>query len=202
VVRGCEGKGFYFYPQLSKTEAGVLFLIMKITFVIGGARSGKSSVALKEASMLKGQKAYIATAQALDKEMKERIEKHKKERGADWDTYEEPLKVVDLISKLKNKHEVVLLDCLTIWLSNTILGNSDIKMEMERMIAALKNLQLATCNLQRIFIISNEVGMGIVPENELARRFRDMAGQLNQKIAETADEVYLVTAGIPMKIKS
>lgn len=170
---------------------------MKVTFVIGGARSGKSSFALKEASKCSGQKAYIATAQALDDEMKERIERHKRERGDEWNTFEEPLKIAGLIPDLAGKYKVVLLDCLTIWLSNSMMTDADVKNEIEELINTLRITHYAS----RLFIVSNEVGMGIVPENKLARQFRDLAGMLNQKVAEIADEVYLVTAGIPIKIK-
>jgi len=172
----------------------------RITFVIGGARSGKSSFALREAAKIEGRKAYIATAQALDDEMTERIRKHKDERGAEWDTFEEPVKVPEIIADIKDKYSVIALDCLTIWLSNMMCSNIGCNTKIDDLITVLKNSQLSTLN-SRLFIVSNEVGMGIVPENELARRFRDMAGFLNQKAAEIADEVYLVTAGIPTKIK-
>ena len=176
---------------------------MNITFIIGGARSGKSSFALNEASKIEGQKIYIATAEALDEEMKERIEKHRKERGNDWDTCEEPVNISDLLLTMNNKGNAVLLDCLTIWLSNILLraenaeqGHESPEESIRKFIDSLKKL-----NGPELFIVSNEVGAGIVPENKLARRFRDLAGTLNQQVAEIADEVYLVTAGIPVKIK-
>lgn len=168
-----------------------------ITFIIGGARSGKSLFALQKASALPGSKAYIATAQALDDEMKERIEKHKKERTEEWMTFEEPLNISALIKDIQGKYDVILLDCLTLWLSNLMLNNFDTNKEIERLINALR----LTPNAPHMFIVSNEVGMGIVPDNELSRRFRDLSGYLNQKVAEIADEAYLVTAGIPIKIK-
>lgn len=167
----------------------------KIIFITGGARSGKSSFALKEALKIKGTKAYIATALALDEEMKERIERHKKDRGDDWDTYEEPLRISDVIKKIKGEYEAVVLDCLTLWLSNLIHAEVNVKSEIESFISSLVTRHSS------LFIISNEVGMGIVPENELAREFRDMAGLLNQRVAEISDEVYLVVTGIPVKIK-
>jgi len=182
----------------------------KIIFITGGARSGKSSFALNEASKIKGQKAYIATAEALDSEMKKRIERHKKGRGNDWDTFEEPIKIADLIKTVGDKYKVVLVDCLTLWLSNilTRAQNTEhrtqiIEDNIQRLIDVSKDFSVCSlgsgfCNL---YVVSNEVGMGIVPDNKLAREFRDWAGFLNQKIAETADEVYLVTAGIPMRIK-
>ena len=166
-----------------------------ITFIIGGARSGKSSFALQKASALPGSKAYIATAQALDNEMRERIEKHKKERPEEWMTFEEPLNISALIKDIQDKHDVILLDCLTLWLSNLMLNNLDLEKEIDLFCSSLFTVNSFT------FIVSNEVGMGIVPENELSRRFRDLSGYLNRKVAEIADEVYLVTAGIPIKIK-
>lgn len=189
----------------------------RIVFITGGARSGKSSFALGEAEKIEGRKAYIATAQALDDEMKERIEKHRKERGVDWDTFEEPLKVSEIIADIKDKYSVIVLDCLTLWLSNIILQSKNTTPQINDLLHELKNLSrsrssnrskrlnglndLSGLNSLNFFIVSNEVGMGIVPENELARKFRDTAGFLNQKAAEIADEAYLVTAGIPIKIK-
>lgn len=171
--------------------------INKITFVIGGARSGKSSFALSRASAYAGKKAYIATAQAFDAEMEERIAKHKKERGSDWDTIEEPLCIAKTIKSISGKYEAIVIDCLTLWLSNLLCGEADIENEVEAFFDSL----LITHHSSQLYIVSNEVGMGIVPDNELARRFRDMAGRLNQKMAAVADEVYLVAAGIPVRIK-
>lgn len=166
-----------------------------IIFILGGARSGKSSFALNEASKIKGQKAYIATAEALDSEMQQRIEEHKRNRGNDWDTFEEPIEIVSLIKDIHKKYDVILIDCLTLWLSNLMHSNKKIENEIQSFCSSLFTVH---CSL---FTVSNEVGMGIVPDNEVARRFRDFAGFLNQKISEIADEVYLVTAGIPVKIK-
>ncbi|MEW6067676.1 MAG: bifunctional adenosylcobinamide kinase/adenosylcobinamide-phosphate guanylyltransferase [Nitrospirota bacterium] len=167
----------------------------KIVFITGGARSGKSSFAIAEASKIKGKKAYIATAEAIDKEMKDRIKKHKKQRGDDWYTHEEPIKISGVIKKIKDGYSVIVLDCLTLWLSNIMHTNLEIETEIEHLISSL-----VTCHSSRVYIVSNEVGMGIVPENEMARRFRDYAGILNQKVAEVSDEAYMVVAGIPMKI--
>ncbi len=179
---------------------------MKIVFVIGGAKSGKSSFALKEASGVDGRKVYVATAEALDDEMKKRIESHKIERDSDWDTYEEPVEISGALPGLQSKYSVILLDCLTIWLSNVLLrgeiGAPDHKSpdeSIEGLVACLTGLNSESDSV--LYIVSNEVGAGIVPENKLARKFRDLAGTLNQKIAEIADEVYLVAAGIPIQIK-
>ncbi|TAN45182.1 MAG: bifunctional adenosylcobinamide kinase/adenosylcobinamide-phosphate guanylyltransferase [Nitrospirae bacterium] len=166
-----------------------------ITFIIGGARSGKSSLALKKASDKQGKKAYIATAQAFDDEMKARIEKHKKERSAEWDCFEEPLELARLLSGLQGKYEVLLIDCLTLWLSNIMLAEKSIEDEIDSLIVSLNGIDSS------LFLVSNEVGLGIVPDNPLGRRFRDLAGTLNQRVAAAADDVYLVAAGIPVKIK-
>ena len=166
-----------------------------VTFVIGGARSGKSSFALKEGSALAGKKAYVATAEALDAEMKARIEKHREERSEEWITFEEPLNIARLIEDIHEKHDVIIIDCLTVWLSNLMMNDKNVEKEIGSFCSALYS-QRST-----LFIVSNELGMGIVPDNELARRFRDIAGAMNQKIASLADNVYLVTAGIPVKIK-
>jgi adenosylcobinamide kinase/adenosylcobinamide-phosphate guanylyltransferase len=168
-----------------------------ITFILGGARSGKSRFALEKASACTGKKIYIATAQAIDDEMKERIKKHKEERSEDWITFEEPLNISVMISDTNKKNDIIIVDCLTLWLSNLLLTAKDIEFEIVNFIDALR----FTHHASRIFIISNEVGLGIVPDNALSRRFRDLSGYLNQRVAAIADEVYLVTAGIPLKIK-
>jgi adenosylcobinamide kinase/adenosylcobinamide-phosphate guanylyltransferase len=168
----------------------------KLIFIIGGVRCGKSAYALKEASKISGRKAYIATAEALDEEMEERIERHKRQRGDKWVTYEEPIKVADVIKKLEGKYSVIVIDCLTLWLSNSMHAGLNIKAEIEYLISSI-----LTPHLPLMYIVSNEVGMGIVPENEIARKFRDMAGVLNQKMAEVSDTVYMMVSGIPIKIK-
>ncbi|MEW6162224.1 MAG: bifunctional adenosylcobinamide kinase/adenosylcobinamide-phosphate guanylyltransferase [Nitrospirota bacterium] len=182
--------------------------MQKIIFITGGARSGKSTFALKEASKISGKKAFIATAVGAygdtplqDGEMKERIENHKSHRGKDWDIYEEPLKIADIIKKIVGEYSIIIIDCLTLWLSNLMHSNLNIEKEIEDLIGALIDLSLVTSHLSQMYIVSNEVGMGIVPDNKLARRFRDMAGLLNQKIAEVANEFYMVVAGIPIRVK-
>jgi adenosylcobinamide kinase/adenosylcobinamide-phosphate guanylyltransferase len=191
-----------------------------IIFITGGARSGKSSFGLKLAEdrlkalglkeknnsleetsifSLQPKKAYIATAQAFDEEMKDRIEKHRQQRGNDWHTVEEPFDIVGALNKLK-EYPVILLDCLTLWISNLMLNNIDIQREIEQFLNTI-NSSAFSFQPSALIIISNEVGMGIVPENELARRFRDIAGMFNQKVAENSDEVYFVVSGMPIKIK-
>jgi len=168
----------------------------RITLVIGGAKSGKSLYALNRASAYPGAKAYVATAQAFDAEMEERIKKHKMERGDGWHTFEEPLGIAATLKEITETHDVIVIDCLTLWLSNLLLGDADREKEIKSFLSSL-----VVRHSSQVFIVSNEVGQGIVPDNALSRQFRDLAGHLNQKVAHIADEVYLITAGIPMRIK-
>lgn len=172
----------------------------KLIFVTGGARSGKSAFALDLANSIGKKKCYLATAQALDSEMEDRIAKHKTERGDGWDCVEEPLQVVEKIQELKGRCDLILFDCLTLWLSNLMLESQESevrgqKSEVENLISACKKFNGTTV------VVSNEVGLGIVPDNALARRFRDLAGTANQLFAKAADEAYFVVSGIPMKLK-
>jgi adenosylcobinamide kinase/adenosylcobinamide-phosphate guanylyltransferase len=169
----------------------------EIVFVLGGTRSGKSSFALREASRIEGRKLFVATAQAYDEEMEERIAKHRSERKDDWETLEEPIDLAGAVRVACQTHHVAIVDCLTIWLSNLMGAEGDIEKAQDEFIESLKG---APGSLS-LFIVSNEVGMGIVPENAMARQFRDLAGRLNQRVAEVASRVFFVAAGIPMKIK-
>ena len=169
----------------------------KITLVLGGARSGKSSYALDLAKKYK-KVAFIATCLGLDKEMRERIKIHKESRPKYWETFEEPKDLAGLISKLNNGFDCILIDCLTLLVSNLILsGNSQqqILKEVEKLMFILNKKK------SRVILVSNEVGLGIVPDNKLGRIFRDIAGKVNQLIAKEAREVYFTISGIPMKIK-
>ncbi len=170
----------------------------RIYFVTGGARSGKSAFAEQIARGIGGRRAYLATAQALDAEMVARIEHHRRRRGSAWDTFEEPLAVDELLRKLSDRYDVIMLDCLTLWLSNVIAhaaGDDAVAARSALLVRALREIATAC------IVVSNEVGLGIVPDNPLARRFRDLAGFLNQQVAGIADEAYLLASGIPVKIK-
>jgi adenosylcobinamide kinase/adenosylcobinamide-phosphate guanylyltransferase len=170
----------------------------RIYFITGGARSGKSAFAETIAGTMNGKRAYLATAQALDAEMVARIEHHRARRGDAWDTYEEPLAVAELVRKLNGRYEVLLLDCLTLWLSNIIARSEhdgDIGAQIDDLTAAVREFSGTA------IVVSNEVGLGIVPDNPLARRFRDIAGLANQRIAQASDQAYFLAAGIPVKIK-
>ncbi|MDY7031073.1 MAG: bifunctional adenosylcobinamide kinase/adenosylcobinamide-phosphate guanylyltransferase [Thermodesulfobacteriota bacterium] len=168
-------------------------------FVTGGARSGKSSFAYNLAESMSIHRAYIATAQPLDEEMKERIEKHRKARGPGWDTIEEPIKLVDILSDIKKSYDLVLIDCITLWISN-LLGLYD--ESAEYVLDDVKKLvhvcQGIDCHL---IFVSNEVGMGIVPENPLARLFRDISGKTNQMLADISSSAYCMVSGLPLQVK-
>jgi len=173
-------------------------MVKKMIFITGGARSGKSRFALDYANRHFSKKLYLATCEVLDEEMALRVEKHKKMRGKEWNTIEEPVEVVDNIDEYSDKVEVVLLDCITLWLSNLLMGqNSDAKImdEVDRFINTIKQNQTS------FIIVSNEVGMGIVPPEPLGRRFRDLSGLVNQKIADVAETVIFMVSGIPMYLK-
>jgi len=165
-----------------------------LTFVIGGARSGKSAHAERLIARLPAPWTYIATAQAFDDEMRERIAIHRDRRGSEWRTVEAPLDLAAALAKVPDG-QPLLLDCLTLWLSNHILADHDIEAEA----AAL--LDLLSKPRGPWFVVSNEVGMGIVPDNALARRFRDEAGRINQRVAAVADTVLFMAAGLPLKVK-
>jgi adenosylcobinamide kinase/adenosylcobinamide-phosphate guanylyltransferase len=170
----------------------------KTIFITGGARSGKSAFAEKLAADRAGRRAYLATAQALDAEMVARIEHHRRRRGDSWDTFEEPLAVAELIGKLNGRYDILLLDCLTLWLSNIIArheNDGDITSLVGSLAMAVKAFH------GTVIVVSNEVGLGIVPDNPMARRFRDIAGFANQPLAHASDEAYFLAAGIPVKIK-
>jgi adenosylcobinamide kinase / adenosylcobinamide-phosphate guanylyltransferase len=169
-----------------------------VTYISGGSRSGKSSHALELASTFAGRKAFIATAQALDDEMCERIRKHQQDRSDQFLTVEEPLDLAATLARLPSEVEVAVIDCLTLWLSNLMHYHGDGKESFPEIEAFLHALDDPGCTL---IIVSNEVGMGIVPANELSRRFRDLAGRLNQQVAAKADRALVVISGIPLVLK-
>lgn len=163
-----------------------------VTLVLGGARSGKSRFA---ESLLAGGGTYIATAEARDDEMCARIEAHRNRRGPSWRTVEAPLDIVEALDLADVDGRPVLLDCLTLWLSNAMEADRDVGREVGRLTDCL-------CALDSpVVVVSNEVGQGIVPANALARRFRDEAGAANQAVAAIADQVFFVTAGLPARLK-
>ena len=165
----------------------------------GGARSGKSSFAQKMAEGLPGRRVYLATAQALDREMEQRIAKHQADRGSAWHaTIEEPLNLTDALQQASTDFDIILVDCITLWLSN-LMGRDDqdqqILAEIDKLAASLNRLPAT------IILVSNEVGLGLVPEHPLGRRFRDLAGLANQRLARACREVYFTIWGLPQKLK-
>jgi adenosylcobinamide kinase/adenosylcobinamide-phosphate guanylyltransferase len=167
---------------------------MAIILVTGGARSGKSTRAEARARAFPGRPVYIATAEALDGEMRERIAKHRARRGTEWLERETPLQLVAALDETDGGG-ARLVDCLTLWLTNLMLADCDWEKEASALVEALVRQK------SPVVLVTNEVGLGIVPDNVLARRFRDAAGILNQMVARAADEVEFVVAGIPMRVK-
>ncbi|MBL8906817.1 MAG: bifunctional adenosylcobinamide kinase/adenosylcobinamide-phosphate guanylyltransferase [Rhizobiales bacterium] len=167
----------------------------KSLLVLGGARSGKSAYAESRAAAHAGDKIYIATAEVTDAEMGERIRHHQDRRGKGWLTVEAPLDLSAALRELDAPNRVILIDCVTVWINNLIFHDRAVEPAVADFCAALSQAE------GKIIMVSNEVGFGIVPENVLARRFRDLAGRANQSIAATADEVVLVVAGLPLTMK-
>ena len=169
--------------------------VTKSLLVLGGARSGKSKFAQSLAEESGRQPVLIATAEALDSEMTERIARHAAARNARWALVEEPVALVETLQREARLDRIVVVDCVTLWLSKLLLRDADV-------VAAARDLAQSIAGLAGpVVFVSNEVGSGIVPENALARRFRDAQGLLNQSLAEACEAVVLVTAGIPLCLK-
>lgn len=170
----------------------------KLILVLGGARAGKSTFALRVAKEHAGAGSvtFIATAQALDDEMAQRIARHREERPAHWSTIEEPFQLDDALIKSSNS-DVAIVDCLTLFVSNWLLRDDAPKLQetVESFLATVRS------QTQTVICVSNEVGLGLVPETPLGRTFRDLLGRVNQQFAEAADEVYLLVAGLPLRLK-
>lgn len=171
---------------------------MALTLVLGGARSGKSGYAQRAAETWASARnvtpVYLATAEPGDDEMAERIERHRQDRGGGWRTLEAPLDLPGALADL-GEADVVVIDCLTLWLANAMAEPDGHAARADQLLRALSECPA------RLWVVSNEVGWGIVPDNALARAFRDAAGRLHQAIAEAADEVVLVVAGLPLPLK-
>ncbi len=169
------------------------------TLILGGCRSGKSRLALDRAAALsKAAKGFIATCVPRDAEMHDRVTRHQQERGADWRTLEVPLDLAHGIQELAATVDVLVVDCLTLWISNLLLDDQRAPLLDRDITALLDVLRQPPCS---IILVSNEVGMGVVPDNAMGRRFRDTAGRLNQQVAEVVDQVIWSMAGIPVPIK-
>lgn len=169
----------------------------QIILITGGARSGKSKYAEQRAGEMGDRRLYIATAEVKDEEMEQRIAEHKKRRGNAWATVEEPVELSSALLAQRGRTDCVLVDCLTIWLSNLLL-HRDAKFAEEKVETLVETLPRLDFH---VVLVTNEVGWGIVPDNPLARQFRDLAGWVNQRMAAIATEVILTVAGIPMVAK-
>lgn len=167
-----------------------------ITFVLGGARSGKSAFAEDHVASCGLDKIYIATADAWDDEMRERIALHRARRGPEWQTVDAPLNLVDALKANARNTANILIDCLTLWLTNLLMAERDPDVATHELTEFLET------RAGPVTLVSNEVGLGIVPENALARQFRDAQGRLNQRIAAIADDVYFIAAGLPLALKT
>ena len=166
-------------------------------FVTGGARSGKSAFALRKASSLAGDAvSFIATAEALDVEMSERIERHRLERNSNWQTLEESLDIESALERAT--HKLIVLDCVALWVSNLLLAGTSETAMLERTAAFIASAATLEKN---VIVVSNEVGLGIVPDNALSRRYRDALGRVNQTFAAASSEAYLLVSGLELQLK-
>jgi adenosylcobinamide kinase / adenosylcobinamide-phosphate guanylyltransferase len=169
----------------------------QIILVTGGARSGKSRYAEQRAAELGSRLLYVATAEAKDEEMAQRVAEHKKRRGNDWAVVEEPVELIEALLARRGQTDCALVDCLTLWLSNLLIWHDGkyVEEKLEQLLDALPQLDF------HVIFVTNEVGWGIVPDNSLARQFRDLAGWANQRIAAAASEIILTVAGVPLIVK-
>lgn len=164
--------------------------------VLGGARAGKTSFAEKLALQYGSNPAYLATAEALDEEMEARVSAHQRQRSKHFTTIEEPLELTEAILTARQTHDVILIDCLTLWISNLLGEKLDVIAAIDELVEVLQVVRS-----EQIIMVSNEVGLGIVPENPLARSFRDLCGIGHQRIARQCESVYFVAAGLPLAMK-
>lgn len=168
-------------------------------FVTGGARSGKSNFALKLVEKLEGKRLFLATAEALDEEMGQRIQRHRRKRGNRWDTLEEPIYLGKALRPMLGLYKTIVVDCLTLWMSNLLGKYPD---QEEKITEVTDNFLSCMVEFKgTMIVVSNEVGMGIVPDNKPARIYSDRLGLLNQMMAERAEKVYVLFSGIPVEVK-
>ena len=163
--------------------------------VLGGARSGKTAFAETLTLRLGQRPAYLATAEILDDEMRDRVEAHQGQRAARFRTIEEPIELAEAIRTASQVHDAILVDCLTLWITNLLMIGRDVADAVDDLVETLSATTIP------VVLVSNEVGLGIVPDNAMARMFRDLAGTTHQRLAETCDEAYFIVAGLPITLK-
>ena len=168
-----------------------------LQLILGGARSGKSRLAEQSAKVTQWPVTYVATAQALDEEMQDRIQHHQQQRPSDWTLLEEPLLLADALQNIDRAQQVILVDCLTLWLSNLLMQDDQQlqQQEFSKLFQVLPQLQ------SDVILVSNETGLGVVPMGQLSRRFVDESGRLHQQLGQLADRVTFCVAGFPMILK-
>ena len=182
----------------------------QIILCSGGARSGKSEFAERLALATEGRKAYVATGQAFDDEMVDRIKKHQERRGEIWNNFEVPLHLADEWENISQSADVILIDCLTMFTTNhmmaygSIRGQEDANRLEQTILSELDTLldSIQSCEGKTVIFVTNEIGLGIVPDNKLARYFRDIAGRVNRAVASVADKLYLTISGVTIELKS
>ena len=182
----------------------------QIILCSGGARSGKSEFAERLALATKGLKAYVATGQAFDEEMVDRIKKHQERRGKIWNNFEVPLHLADEWENISQSADVILIDCLTMFTTNhmmaygSIRGQEDANRLEQTILSELDTLldSIQSCEGKTVIFVTNEIGLGIVPDNKLARYFRDIGGRVNRAVASVADKLYLTISGVTIELKS
>ncbi len=184
-------------PSRPRTSQKKIPVESKLIFVLGGARSGKSSFALQQGKA-KSPRAFLATAEALDAEMAQRIQKHQQSRGRGWTTYEIPSQLAEWFVADGANYSSVVVDCLTLWLNNLLRDRVQPRHVASRVRKLLKSMRACPSH---VVIVSNELGLGLVPGDAISREFRDLAGRMNQLIAEEADEVHFLVSGIPLQLK-
>jgi adenosylcobinamide kinase/adenosylcobinamide-phosphate guanylyltransferase len=173
--------------------------LKKNVFIIGGCRSGKSSYALEKAQQVSGaKKVFIATCIPYDDEMQLRVTRHQQERSRHWHTVEAPVRLPEAIEEAGPEAGILLVDCLTLWINNLLMENYTSEHILKQVLSLTRAVESAACP---VILVSNEVGTGIVPENKLARLYRDLVGSTNQAVAQCVDQVVWVVAGIPVTIK-
>ena len=184
-------------PRKSNSRQSSTKATGRILFVLGGASSGKSEVALRLAGS-KGPRTFVATGQGLDAEMSAKIARHQATRAADWATAEIPVELAAWFSREGDRYRTIVLDCVTLWLGNLMGSGMKEPMVLKRVAGLLEAMHKTKAN---IVVVSNELGLGLVPAEPAARAFRDIAGRVNQLLAAGADEAYLVVSGIPVRLK-